>query len=289
MSVDPLSGGENASTFELRLRDGSSLLLKLYSELLHSELAKETFVYELASELGLPMATILCTDDSRTILPRGFAVMTKLDGELLMDIQPDLAEDELTAIYLQIGALLRRLHELRLDSFGYVDATGIVDPQQTNTDYMRSQFEKRLASFVQLGGDRRLRDRIASHMADRERLFSGCTAAVLCHNDCHEANLLVARGGEGWRITGVVDFGNAAAADPLLDLAKTFSYSRWATEACVDALAEGHGGLRTDWREALGLYELYHRLELWWWFASNGIRLDVLPRLEASLSAAVRV
>jgi aminoglycoside phosphotransferase (APT) family kinase protein len=262
-------------------------VLKLYSELLRWELPKEAYVYELVAGLGLPMATILHADDSRTVLPRGFAVMTKLDGELLMDVQPGLGDAELTSIYRQVGALLRRLHAVRLDAFGYVDTDRIVDPQPTNDDYMRSQFEKRLARFVELGGDAGLRARIASHVAEREEQFSGCETAVLCHNDCHEANLLVTREDGEWRISGVVDFGNATAADPLLDLAKTSCYSR--SEGRLDALAEGHGELRTDWREAVRLYELYHRLELWWWFASNGIHLDVLPRLEASLARTVGV
>lgn len=285
VSVVPLQGGENATTFELGLDDGSSLVLKLYSELLRRELAKEAYVYELVAGLDLPIATVLHTDDSRTILPRGFAVMTKLGGKLLADVEPGLEDEEVASICRQIGALLRRLHEVRLDAFGYVDVDRIVDRQPTNVTYMRSQFEQRLARFVELGGDARLRDRIASHVAEREELFAGCDAAVLCHNDCHEANLLVARSAAGWRITGMVDVGNATAADPLLDLAKTFAY--WSGEMPLDALAEGHGDLRADWQEAVDLYALYHRLELWWWFASNGIRLDVLPRLEASLAASV--
>jgi hygromycin-B 7''-O-kinase len=285
--VAPLSGGDNATTFELRLADGPSLVLKLYSELLRSEAPKEAFVYELVAGQGgaLPMATILHTDDSRTVLPGPFTVMTKLEGELLMKLQPRLGDAELVSIYRQIGTLLRRLHEIPLGVFGYVDADRIVDPQPTNADYMRSQFEKRLRSFVELGGDQGLQRRIAGHVAEHEELFAGCEHSTLCHNDCHEANVLVARDDDGrWRITGIVDFGNATAADPLLDLAKTSSNSRWASDMRVEALAEGHGDLRQDWREALRLYELYHRLELWWWFASTGSHVEALPLLEAAMA-----
>lgn len=281
----PLAGGENSTTFELLVDDGSSLVLKLYSELLASELAKEAYIYQLLAGCRLPTATLVHSDDSRTILPLGYSVTTKLEGDLLMKVQPHLGDEKLFAIYSRIGALLARLHEVRLHAFGYLGADGIVDPKPTNLVYMQTQFEARLREFGELGGGERLRRRIADHVAEREDLFAGCEHACLCHDDCHEENLLI--GGDG-RITGVVDFGNATAADPLLDLAKTSLYSRWHSDARVDALAAGHDDLRDDWRDAFALYELYHRLELWWWFASTRQHLDALPRLEASLAAAAR-
>jgi hypothetical protein len=33
---------------------------------------------------------------------------------------------------------------------------------------------------------------------------------------------------------------------------------------------EGYGATPRAWRETLELYSLYHRLELWDWFASHG-------------------
>lgn len=289
VAVEPLSGGVNSSVFELRLDDGSSLVLKLYRELVELELRKEPYVYGLAQGLGLPLATILYVDESKEMLPRCFAVLTKLDGRLLNDVQPELGDDELELVYREIGALLRRLHSVRFDAYGYLGVGEIVEPRTTNSEYMSSQFEKRLQQFGELGGNARLQQRISAHVRERAGLFAGDEGPCLCHNDCHEANLLVTHEDGGWRITGVVDFGNAVATDPLLDLAKTSAYSRWPSERRRDALADGHGDLRDDWREAILLYELYHRLELWWWFASTGTQLDLLPRIEAAIALQVGV
>jgi aminoglycoside phosphotransferase (APT) family kinase protein len=288
-SVEPLAGGVNSTVFELRLADGTSLVLKLYSELLAWELGKEPFVYGLLAGRGLPVPEILHTDDSRTLLPRGFALMTKLDGRMLADVQPSLGEEERMQVYRRIGALLRQWHEVRLDGFGYLGHGEVVDPLPSNADYMRSLFEQRLATSVELGLPGQLARRIAAHAAGREELFTGCEEPCLCHNDCNESNVLVECGDDGWRVSGVLDVGNAVAADPLLDLAKTSAYSRWASDAKVDALAEGHGDLRDGWREAVDLYELFHRLELWWWFASTHTQTEHLRALETALARAVGV
>jgi aminoglycoside phosphotransferase (APT) family kinase protein len=283
VSAVPLQGGVNATVFELVLADGSSLVLKLYSEPLASELEKEAAVYELiaARGLALPVPRVLYTEAR----PQPFALMTKLPGRLLEQLQPGLSDEELTPIYAELGSMLRELHSIRLEAFGYVGAAGVVDPQPTNEAYMRSRFALRLSQFGELGGGEGLRRAIERHVVERTELFAGCDEACLCHNDLHEANVLVTDG----RITGIVDVGNATAADPLLDLAKTFTYSRRPSPKRIHALAAGHGDLRADWRDALDLYVLFHRLELWWWFAATGARADALPRLAAEMASTVGV
>ena len=104
------------------------------------------------------------------------------------------------------------------------------------------------------------------------------TTPVLCHNDFHDGNVLVepATG----RVTGFIDVENAIAADPLMDLAKTQSYSIHGDEQKLAGLQEGYGDLPPDWRERTTLYRLYHSLELWDWFASIGttVHLDGIAR-----------
>ncbi|HET9724958.1 MAG TPA: hypothetical protein VFR44_14110, partial [Actinomycetota bacterium] len=58
--------------------------------------------------------------------------------------------------------------------------------------------------------------------------------------------------------------------DPLLELAKTHCYSRRRSESTLTALADGYGGLRDGWRDAIDLYVLYQWLELGDWSAAGG-------------------
>jgi aminoglycoside phosphotransferase (APT) family kinase protein len=194
-------------------------------------------------------------------------VLTKLDGEIVRS-RVDLRDDELADVNRQIGAFLRSLHDVGADRFGAA--------YDTNLSFMRARFASRLDEFVVLGGDDGLRRRIADHFAAREQLFEGCVHPVLCHNDCHDANVLV----DGLRISGVLDFEGALAADPLLDLAKSYCYSSRGSEEQLLALVDGYGHVRADWSDAVELYVVYHLLELWDFMASFGqtALLDELAR-----------
>ena len=83
-------------------------------------------------------------------------------------------------------------------------------------------------------------------------------------------------------ISGVVDFENAVAGDPLLDLAKTDLYARRRSDETLKALVDRYGSVRDGWREALALYSVYHVLELWTWHAFVGHHA-ALPSLAEDL------
>lgn len=268
-----LTGGGNSAVFEVRSREGRSLVVKVYSDLFHWKMEKEVFVYGHVRQhaLAAPVPAILAADDSKTLLSQNVLVMTKLDGEHVDSLIDDLDELALIGINQQIGAILAALHEISFDAFGYVGTDGVVDGHPTNLDYMRLQFEKKLREFDEHGGDPELRRNIERYVADREELLAAPSRPVFCHNDCYYGNVLVLPERDSWRVSGLVDFENVLAGDPLLDLAKTHCYARERrSEATLAALTAGHGDLPTNWREALELYVLYHWVELWDWFAYLG-------------------
>ena len=65
-------------------------------------------------------------------------------------------------------------------------------------------------------------------------------------------------------LTGLIDFANALAGDPLADLAKALFCSAHEDPRSSAPLLEGYGPLgHPDPEEALWLYTLYHRLTMW--------------------------
>jgi aminoglycoside phosphotransferase (APT) family kinase protein len=177
-----------------------------------------------------------------------------------------------------MGQILAAIHRIGLDAFGYLTTT-ILDPKSTNTAYMTAQFGKKLREFADQGGDATLREAIEQHVTAHTDLFAACNRPVLCHNDFHEGNILVARDEhDDWQVTGFVDVENAVAADPLTDLAKTDSDSIRGNQVKLTALLDGYGPLTDHPTERLALYRLYHALELWDWFASIG-QTQPLPAL----------
>jgi aminoglycoside phosphotransferase (APT) family kinase protein len=251
---------------------GPGAVLKVYDTQWAWKLDKEVFVYGLLEGRDLPVASILRVEPRRLLLSR-------LDGDIVLSLLDQLTEDEFLDIARQVGSVLRRVHEVRFGEFGYIGTAGLVEPHATNAAYMRFQFDKKLRRFGELDGDRALGAAIARFVDENGGLFAGCAQAVLCHDDCHEANVLV---DSRLHVSGLVDWENAVAGDPLLDLAKAHCYSRRRSPELLDALADGYGDLRPGWREAVRLYELYHWLELWEWFAAASI-VDGLAELAESM------
>jgi aminoglycoside phosphotransferase (APT) family kinase protein len=77
--------------------------------------------------------------------------------------------------------------------------------------------------FDARGGDAVLRRMVEEHVETHSDLLTQVRTPVLCHDDYHEGNVLVAVEDGKWHVTGIVGMENAVSADPLLDIAKTDS------------------------------------------------------------------
>jgi aminoglycoside phosphotransferase (APT) family kinase protein len=264
------TGGQLSTVYEVRRTGADPLIVKQYAPEWRWKQAKEVHVYGLLSGQDVPQ--VVQVGD-------GYTVLTKLEGVPLSEAEPP----DWRATYEQIGRLLRRIHCIGQPSYGYL-TDEILDPLPDNDQYMRRQFTKKLTEFQALKGDPALHRRIREYVETQAELFTANEAPALCHNDFHEGNVLADP--ETWRVTGFIDVENAIAADPLLDLAKTMSYSIRGDARKLQGLVEGYGELPEDWRERTTLYRLYHSLELWDWFASIG-NVDPLDSIADDLAEIV--
>jgi aminoglycoside phosphotransferase (APT) family kinase protein len=270
-AIARLHGGEIASVYGIGFVDAAHrpLVLKVYPDDLHWKMQKEMTVIGLIRDrLGVPVPKILVADDSKRLLGLNFIVMTRLDGSVLGRLESTLAPAQRGSAYAQIGRLLRDFHRIPMEAFGYIGPKGIWTAHPTNHAYLTHQFQRKLAEFVERGGDAGVAGRIKAHVAERAGLFGACTQAVLCHNDLHAGNLLAAITGENLRLTGVFDFEGALSGDPLMDVAKALYYL---DDESRRAVLDGYGVMgREHWSETLALYHLYFVLELWCWMAQIG-------------------
>ena len=261
--IIPRTGGQLSTVFEVLRTAADRLIVKVYAAEWAWKQAKEVHVYGLlAAELDGTIPHVVHAEpgaDGRD----AFTILTKLDGVPLSEVDPP----DWRATYAQLGQLIACVHRIPQPAYGYL-TDQILDPLPDNDQYMRRQFAKKLGEFVELGGDHTLHDAIREYVDQRQGLFAASQSAVLCHNDFHEGNVLVDP--ETWRVTGFIDVENAIAADPLIDLAKTASYSIRGNAEKLAGLVEGYGALPDDWEDRIRLYRVYHSLELWDWFASIG-------------------
>jgi hygromycin-B 7''-O-kinase len=269
-SARELRGGANSQVFEVVVPGYPVIVAKLYPDDLAWKREKEVYVYGLlADRPGVPVPTVMGSgvlDDARST---SYLLLTKLEGVLAAEIMVGLAPIAVEAIYAELGSIMRAIHAVTFDAFGYVTTT-VLDPHPTNDRYMRFQFAKKLHEFDELGGPAPIRGRIERHVDALDGTFSRCAGAVLCHDDLHEGNVLLVQRDGAQHVSGILDVENVVAGDPILDLAKTVYYAARDDAGKRRGLLAGYGDLPTGWEEALDVYVLYHALELWDWFALQG-------------------
>lgn len=245
------------------------LVLKIYADEPAWLPAKEQLVAGWLAELLPPVPQWLLLDTSRNVLPLRFALMTSLPGRPLRDWFEDA---DIFSAYRQMGELLRRIHAIPMAGYGYILGDGIQNPRATNTAYMVAAFDDVFHSFRELGGDAHFARLLQQRAAERFDLLAPNSAPVLCHDDLQQGNVLALRDGRGeLRLSGLIDFGNARAADPLFDLAKALFCSTHEDPRSRAPLLEGYGRIdHPEPERVLWLYTLFHRLTMWCWFKRLG-------------------
>ncbi|QOZ34469.1 phosphotransferase family protein [Bradyrhizobium sp. CCBAU 53421] len=283
--ITELRGGEISTILEIVLADAPNCILKVYPAQLHWKMAKEVYVHGLLRDVDIPVPRILLADDTSSVIDLSFVLMSKLDGVELSRRDPELSEQEQFAIFAEMGAALRKINAITLDSFGYIGPNGVWTPHPTNRAYMSAQFERKLTEFCSRGGDVALAKRLRAGIATRAHLLDSTDRPRLCHYDLHAGNVLVTPDGTP-QLCGIVDFENATAGDPLMDIAKALYYFTPEDAPKRDGLLAGHGTRdRPDWEAAIDLYRLACTLELWCWYAQVG-KIDELPKLTTELESA---
>lgn len=284
LGITELHGGEIGTVLEVTLANAPACILKIYPASLQWKMAKEVYVLGLLQHLGAAAPKILLADDTRTLIDLNFVLMTKLDGTVLGRREATLTEAQLFAIYAEMGAILRKINDIALDSFGYIGPNGVWTEYPSNRSYMSAQLDRKLKEFCTRGGDPALARQLRDAVVARQHLFDAAVTPRLCHYDFHAGNVLVTSQGEP-HLSGIVDFENATSGDPLMDIAKALYYFTPKDTPKREGLLAGYGGIeRPDWQETLSLYRLYCTLELWCWMAQIGKR-EVLADLTTELAS----
>jgi hypothetical protein len=173
----------------------SPLVLKIYGDEPAWIVSKEALVAGWIGErVGLPIPRWLRVDERRTCIPSRFALTTWLPGVTVRSL---IGAPGIDAAYLQMGALLRRLHAIPMAAYGYVVADGILRPRPTNDEYMRWAFDQAFRQFRAQGGNEALTRRLEQKAQSRFDLLQFSEGPVLCHDDLQQGNLLAELGKDG--------------------------------------------------------------------------------------------
>ena len=265
-----LDGG-NSRVFRVDLAGGNAVILKTYERDFVLP-RKEAYASSLLADLDLPFTRFLAIDESLSRLPFRFAITNYLPGVSVDQLK---GEPDVEDLYHQMGVMLRQLHSVKMPGYGRFDATGILSAQATNAEYIDGLAQDAFRTFRHYGADAPLAQRLEAIVFTRLPAVVDSAGAVFAHDDFQPHNVLAQRGSDGrLLLTGLVDFGNARATDPVFDLAKALFCSEHDAPGSTPHIRAGYGPI--DHREpemALWVYTLLHRVTMWNWLRS----INVIP------------
>jgi aminoglycoside phosphotransferase (APT) family kinase protein len=203
-----LTEGMFNTAYRLTAADGRVTVLKVAPPpdvplLTHERdlMRTEALAFELMTARGLPVPEVLLHED-------GLLLMTALHGVPWTSARPGLSDAEHGALRRELGTIVRDLHRITGDVFGYV--------QGPNGATWREAFTK-MVDAVLADADRfgvELPDARPAFEA-RAHLLDEVTEPVFVHFDLWEGNIFLADG----HIEGIIDPERALFGDPLAEIA----------------------------------------------------------------------
>jgi aminoglycoside phosphotransferase (APT) family kinase protein len=271
-AVTELIGG-HARSFRIDRLDGPPVVLKAFNDAVPYATGKETYASRLLNDVDLPVTRFLASDESRTRLPFRFTIANYLPGRQVITFKdaPDVGD-----LYRQMGEMLRKLHTVPVAGYGAFDTDGLLDPAPTNTEDMNRRFTHGIGRFRHFGGDEALARKLEAIFAANADVMAESRGAVFAHDDFQPHNVLAERDADGrLHLTGLLDFGNARASDPVCDLAKALFCSEHDAPDSGPHILAGYGPIdHSDPAPALRIYTLVHRVTMWWWLRHVGVIAD---------------
>jgi hygromycin-B 7''-O-kinase len=273
--------------------DPAPVVLKIYEAETLWCAAKEVHVLGFLTDHGIDISPrALAISSSAGVLGgRPCVVSSFRPGRTLEELDEELTPVQRYEIYRQLGEVLKRLHAIPADGYGYV-IREIRDPVPDNSAHMDRILERELSGLRERAADPALADRVAAYVAERASVFAECLRPAYCHGDVHEANLLAQPAPDGGcELTGLLDPLNMHVGDPLMDFVRLDAFSMRGDPAKVAGLLSGYGvcapGDRSGewpeaWRSRMHLYRIALAIELRNWFASIG-QTQHLPGLDREL------
>jgi aminoglycoside phosphotransferase (APT) family kinase protein len=265
-SVERVQGFVGNESFRLLTDNGETFYLKSGAT---EAIRAEAWACEQARQVDVLAPEVLTADLHPTDLPTAYLIEREISG------QPTSAGEE--GVLAAVGAQLRRLHSITGDGYGFLHE-GL---RETWTEAIRQPFD-RISELTAAGI---MPTDVATRLSAFELFAQGePIKPVLLHGDLHPRHVYAADG----KLTGIIDWGDAAFGDPLFDLGR---FSR-AGSAPTVALLTGYGIEGTpELDRTLAFYRVaWSLMALHWehdaggdWFAAHvdAIRSD-LPYLEAS-------
>lgn len=200
----------------------------------------EAAIYRVLDDYRVPVPKILALDTDPRNLGYATMIIESAKGEPLNEAK--LSPNQRIAVYENCGQVLRRMHNIKLPSFGQLslDDGQLVGEYQTYPEYMKAGDNG--DSNFRYAGEHNIitRDEYKKVLEIWKKISNlSVDQAVLSHNDFHEVHVFT----DGKRVTGVIDFTDAMGEDPRWDIAMAMFFQNREER---EAFKKGYGKLASD-------------------------------------------
>ncbi|HLI27367.1 MAG TPA: aminoglycoside phosphotransferase family protein [Chloroflexota bacterium] len=235
--IEPMRSGTHRRVYS-GIWNGQSVIMLIAPDL--RAFYTEQAAYTLLQASGLPVSRLLFSDARPRWLYLSTTILSRLPGTSLESVV--VPEAQRLRLYREAGALLQRLHTIRVRAVG---------PLCLRDGEYRGMY----ASWHDYWTDLRIVETCLEYLQQRDVLRDADLAllreagvrvrnaqfgqSVLLHGDYHAVNLLT----DGQHITGIIDLADALAGDPRYDVGTSLAFFSAEEQA---AFREGYGPLADD-------------------------------------------
>lgn len=198
---------------------------------------------EMAAGAGVRTPEVVAVD---TFEGRGVLVISLMPGRM-MDERADFED---------VGAQLATIHSLKFDKYGLFRGDGELD------EFSPELGRELIEGYLDGTAGRRLGPEKAAAVRALEPARPHPEAPTLVHSDFNPKNILV---GDDGRVTAVLDWEFAMAADPLIDLGNFFRFPEDYEPSSISSFLQGYrgagGSLPADWERQAQRHDMVSLLD----------------------------
>jgi len=208
-----------------------SLILKIFPPFYRSQFVSERATLRvLAGQLRIDVPEIV-HEGERQQWP--YLIMTRLSGVLASDVWPEMAEGDKESVLRQLGETIAAVQR--------VPPGELLQIAPNWPDVMRSQIAGCRARHQRLGLAQKYLDGFDDLLRDAPELIPVDPDPVILVGEYIPENFLLARDGDGWRVSGLFDFGDVFTGLGDYDLLGPSAFMAAGRSARVRGLLEGYG------------------------------------------------
>ena len=229
------------------------LILKIFPPFLRGQFESERSTLGLLhGQLCIPIPEIVA-EGERDGWP--YLVITLLSGVLGSDAWPSLSEQDKERLLGDIGETIAQVQRVPAGPLARIEPQWDV--------FIRGQIEGCRARHARFGLPQKFLDGMDEFLRDAADLVALDGPAVILTGEYIPENFLLSRAGEGWRLSGLIDFGDVMTGRGEYDLLGPSTFMAGGMPRRVRSLLAGYGyaasDIMPDLKRRLMTLSLLHR------------------------------